>query len=270
MKLEKTAKFIFSFLIVGLLFSISNITFADTGVTGYDLYTGVYNMSSTEIKALSTNPVTIIPAQGINIRTELVSWCLKFNYSSPQYTGGSNLTLKYGTSQITSNALGSSIITGTTVGNIYCGALNVSGLYQPLNDIITLSATAPFLSGNGTIDVYYTYRKYNFSTNSYVLNTPETGCTSFSCLTDIPTTLAGYGITDSFTLPTQTDNDGKFLTTDGVYPSWASVSGGTGGDTINNINLLTDETEYILTFLLIGLLFGVVIHFTSKLVKKII
>ena len=38
-----------------------------------------------------------------------------------------------------------------------------------------------------------------------------------------PTTLSGYGITDGFTLPTQTGNSGKYLTTNGTQSSWATV-----------------------------------------------
>jgi len=57
---------------------------------------------------------------------------------------------------------------------------------------------------------------------------------SFTDLINKPTTLAGYGITDGFTLPTQTGNSGKYLTTDGTTASWGTIPSGsisvTGGD----------------------------------------
>jgi hypothetical protein len=45
---------------------------------------------------------------------------------------------------------------------------------------------------------------------------------SFTDLVNKPTTLSGYGITDG-SLPTQTGNTGKYLTTNGTITSWATV-----------------------------------------------
>jgi hypothetical protein len=47
---------------------------------------------------------------------------------------------------------------------------------------------------------------------------------SFTDLVNKPTTIAGYGITDGSTLPSQTGNSGKYLTTDGSTASWAALS----------------------------------------------
>jgi hypothetical protein len=46
---------------------------------------------------------------------------------------------------------------------------------------------------------------------------------SFTDLVNKPTTLSGYGITDGSSLPAQTGNSGKFLTTNGTAASWATI-----------------------------------------------
>jgi hypothetical protein len=46
---------------------------------------------------------------------------------------------------------------------------------------------------------------------------------SFTDLVNKPTTLSGYGITDGSSLPAQTNQSGKFLTTNGTAASWATI-----------------------------------------------
>lgn len=54
------------------------------------------------------------------------------------------------------------------------------------------------------------------------------GQINWSLVLNKPTTLSGYGITDGFTLPNQTGNSGKFLTTNGTQPSWGTAGINTG------------------------------------------
>jgi precorrin isomerase len=63
-----------------------------------------------------------------------------------------------------------------------------------------------------------------FSAINTVANVGITG--SFTDLINKPTTLSGYGITDGYTIPTQTGNSGKYLTTNGSTTSWAAVPSG--------------------------------------------
>jgi hypothetical protein len=49
------------------------------------------------------------------------------------------------------------------------------------------------------------------------------------------------------TLPSQTGNNGKFLTTDGTTASWATVSGGTWGSITGTLTAQTDLTTYLST-----------------------
>lgn len=47
---------------------------------------------------------------------------------------------------------------------------------------------------------------------------------NWSAVSNKPTTLSGYGITDGFTLPNQTGNSGKILTSNGTTASWQAPS----------------------------------------------
>jgi hypothetical protein len=49
------------------------------------------------------------------------------------------------------------------------------------------------------------------------------------------------------TLPSQTGNNGKYLTTDGTTASWATVSGGTWGSITGTLTAQTDLTTYLST-----------------------
>ena len=49
------------------------------------------------------------------------------------------------------------------------------------------------------------------------------------------------------TLPSQTGNNGKYLTTDGTTASWATVSGGTWGSITGTLTAQTDLTTYLIT-----------------------
>jgi hypothetical protein len=94
---------------------------------------------------------------------------------------------------------------------------------------------------NPTLNQTYTYGGKTWKWDGTAWNLQAAGVAqatvaftgSFSDLINKPTTLSGYGITDGFTLPTQTGNTGKFLTTNGTAASWGTVSGSisvTGGD----------------------------------------
>jgi hypothetical protein len=84
---------------------------------------------------------------------------------------------------------------------------------------------------NPTLNQTYTYGSKTWKWDGTAWNLQAAGVAqatvaftgSFSDLINKPTTLSGYGITDGFTLPTQTGNTGKFLTTNGTVASWGTV-----------------------------------------------
>jgi hypothetical protein len=85
---------------------------------------------------------------------------------------------------------------------------------------------------NPTLNQTYTYgtRTWKWDGTAWNLQRSATALAtvattgSFTDLVNKPTTIAGYGITDGFTLPNQTGNTGKYLTTDGTSTSWATIA----------------------------------------------
>lgn len=66
----------------------------------------------------------------------------------------------------------------------------------------------------------------------------------WSKISNTPTTLSGYGITDviSSLLPAQTGQSGKFLSTDGSTLSWQNADGGSGSGTVTEV---TSSNSYL-------------------------
>jgi len=84
---------------------------------------------------------------------------------------------------------------------------------------------------NPTLNQTYTYGGKTWKWDGTAWNLQAAGVAqatvaftgSFTDLINKPTTLSGYGITDGYTIPTQTGNTGKYLTTNGTVTSWATI-----------------------------------------------
>jgi len=100
---------------------------------------------------------------------------------------------------------------------------------------------------NPTLNQTYTYGGKTWKWDGTAWNLQAAGVAqatvaftgSFSDLINKPTTLSGYGITDGYTIPTQTGNTGKYLTTNGTITSWATVPASLTGITNSATPFLT-------------------------------
>jgi len=256
-------------VILSLIFTFSNVAFADTGTL--KVQTAHIILTSAQILTLKATPIEIIPAQGTGKIIKPLGFSMQLNYNSIAYVGTGGLSLAYNSYGTNMFNASSGCITPTV--STFCSysqqnQLPALSLVSNTNMIVKNAGASEFTTGNSTIDVWVQYVVLNGSTYD---TEPTYGCTSFSCLTDIPTTISGYGITDSFALPTQTDNSGKFLTTDGVYPSWATVTGGT---TTGDVNVtatmeLDPALIWIFEFFVFFLLFGLTVNFIIKYLRKL-
>lgn len=83
--------------------------------------------------------------------------------------------------------------------------------------------TTDYTATNGTSVVLATGVPSGTLIDIIAYSKQSVGTVAWNGVTGTPTTLSGYGITDGFTLPNQTGNSGKYLTTNGTAPSWAAV-----------------------------------------------
>lgn len=149
--------------------------------------------------------------------------------------------------------------TVTSVAATAGTGISISGSPITSSGTLTITNTAPdqvvSLSGSGTTSISGTYPSFTITSNdqftgtvtSVALSVPTGLTVSGSPITtngtlaislqsgySIPTTTKQSNWDDAYTFvgsfPSQTDNSGKYLTTDGNVLSWATVSGVTDGD----------------------------------------
>jgi hypothetical protein len=144
--------------------------------------------------------------------------------SSPTITGGSTSNTTIGATTVTaSGAVSGSELTSTLAIGDEGGQINLA---KPPNATI---------AGGVTIDVWQNRLRFFVQ-----------GGDARGAYIDLPSTSAGVGTnlltggSQGTTLPSQTGNAGKYLTTDGSNLSWAAVAG-SGGFPVVDAGLITES-----------------------------
>lgn len=122
-------------------------------------FTGSLTVSSAQIKALNSSPLTMVPAIP-NYACQLQSLAVRFAYFAPVYTGGGGMEVitDTGTNE-QSNIPG--IDGSTTFLRNYNAQFNANNGDLVVNKALLLSwASSNPINGNGTAVVYYTYRLF--------------------------------------------------------------------------------------------------------------
>ena len=120
-------------------------------------------LTSAQILAMNTTPVSVIPAQGAGTLIEVLSAVADYIYGTAQYTSGGAIGLFYGveTGPLATATLASTFLTSPTVNQIGImeGALASSASSTVLNTAIVISnQSGVFATGNGTMIVKVKYR----------------------------------------------------------------------------------------------------------------
>ena len=113
-------------------------------------------LTSAEILALFTTPITLIPAQGANRLIDIDKIIWSYNYNSIQYAGtGVDVTINYetATTQLASN--GDQIITAVAD---YVRINNMGAFNGSVNDAVIIQSDASITTGNGTLTITIYYR----------------------------------------------------------------------------------------------------------------
>ena len=158
----------------------------------------------------------------------------KIGLTSPSYN---NLVL-------TSNSIGFSIAGGNTTSKILT-----------VNNSVTLAGTdgvtVTFPATSGTIPL--NNQTFYLGTQAIAINagsgtiTALPGVTSVNGTTIPSSSNLVISADASLSIPTQTSNSGKYLTTNGTTLSWATVAGGGGSGTVTSITAGTGLTGGAIT-----------------------
>jgi len=183
-------------------------TFYPTGgyIPGYlDVILNGVELNSNDYVAVDSLTVTLQQACQVGDELRLVSYALSLEPTGA-YTRATTIA--------TNNQTTFSAIYAIGLVEVYLNGVLLNTSDYTANDgtSIVLGSGVP----TGTIIDIIAYSKQSV------------GTVAWSGVTNTPTTLSGYGITDGFTLPNQTGNSGKFLTTNGTQPSWGTAGINTG------------------------------------------
>lgn len=124
-------------------------------------------LSLTELKAMHSAPLKVIPAAGAGTLIEVCSAVVDLIYGSAAFTGGGVVQLSYGTgaTPVASSTIAASVFTGLSANQavVLPGALTVQASSGVLNTAIYLyMATADFTVGTGCSGVLkIAYRVHN-------------------------------------------------------------------------------------------------------------
>lgn len=127
-------------------------------------YTSVH-LTSSQIKNLTTVPITLIAAPGANKYIELVSVSVVYLYGTTTYTAGATTFIGYGNGTSVIGGLASGFATTTFTGGV--SQVSFQAANQPQADsvtsivnqpITTANFTTDFATGDGTAYVHLSYR----------------------------------------------------------------------------------------------------------------
>ena len=136
-------------------------------ITGFAKLEGKVEVSSAEIKTSNTSPKELISAPGTDKFIEIISCVVRTFYIAPLYSGADNLRINYGTS--------GAVDLNTFVPDMNTGAFDkmttldcsLSATFAPISlinqGVYLFSNTSDPTTGNGTLEVYITYRLIDMS-----------------------------------------------------------------------------------------------------------
>jgi hypothetical protein len=142
-----------------------------SGVTILDLRVGnpaatisiVTTLTNAQVLGMEATPVQLVPAAGAGTMLQVVSCILENLNTGTAYANGGVIGLYYGTTNQTYPASGTVAATFLTTPTAKAIAVLAQGITDDLsadvlNQALSISnATAPFITGTGTLKVYLTY-----------------------------------------------------------------------------------------------------------------
>lgn len=156
-----------------LLGQYSSAVYTSDGVTGWfdGAQIGVaaeakIALSSAQILALNSTPVSLIPAPGAGKVIIVENICLQMTTTATQYANGGALEFRY------TNASGSKVTADIAAAVVTAAAgtsyTSVAGVTTSLTNVVNSAvvvnnATAPYITGNGTAILNIKYRVVTFS-----------------------------------------------------------------------------------------------------------
>jgi hypothetical protein len=134
-------------------------TYVD-GLGGSIIYSSTTSMDSTQVKALSSSPVTLISAQGAGTAIDIISVVFFYDHNTTEFLGRGNQAcyLYHGSA---SNFTGFSITfgTGDTSDKLKkSGVSVVSPTVYDNQDIIFQASSGDYTFGNGSLKCFITYK----------------------------------------------------------------------------------------------------------------
>ena len=115
-------------------------------------------LTSGQLLGAYLTPITLIAAPGIGKALQIISCAAQYNFGTIAYTGGGTWGIY--TTQITSNFQTSGPSSLILLASKYMSC-NLTGLINnmyPNDALVFKNLTGPFLGGDGTLDLYITYR----------------------------------------------------------------------------------------------------------------
>lgn len=152
-----------------LVFDASGNVIASASDVGGALPPAEVTLSSANILALHTTPITLVAAPGAGMVIEPISIRLRLNYNSVQYSLGNNLLVKYtnaaGEQITTTSALTSSFVNSPASAQ-FRSTFSLQGTAAAAlieNQPLTLSVVDAFTTGNSTLTVVVIYQIIDFN-----------------------------------------------------------------------------------------------------------
>jgi len=196
-----------SFLVLAFLFIWAIPAQAATVIISSDFVKTAYvHLSSSDIKALNSSPVTLLSAPCGTCRYVIEDWEYNFNYGTTQYVSGGHLLLEW-TSGTSINQIADTNYTAAASrwGRITMSSVNDTGT-QLGTAIRIKTITSDPTVGDGTMDIWIHYRLLDPSVQSPDYDIPSTDGSSGQVLeTDGSANLSWETSSGGSSLPADAD-----------------------------------------------------------------
>jgi len=128
--------------------------------SGGSLLVKKIELTSAQILALNTTPITAILAPGIGYAISPISITYQYNYNTTDYTGGSNITGYANTKTIVDGLFNVSSLIVTASENksgvvFSSSSTSADGIVE--NQSLLLGCNSPFVDGNGNLVLWILY-----------------------------------------------------------------------------------------------------------------